>query len=151
MPKEVDDGSSKSAGKGGSIYLKYTYLYRNQFGEMLGAYTKAEDEAMNTAFGARGKRRLNRVFDVIGFIYPHYCFPARGKGQKRKCNTQMVNNKEKECISLFGLPSHHYNLGLTIIKITKYLIKYFMHHDWSFSCSASNNSSNNINKNKIMT
>jgi hypothetical protein len=36
----------------------------------LGAYTKAEDEAMNTAFGARGKRRLNRVFDVIGFGYP---------------------------------------------------------------------------------
>jgi hypothetical protein len=43
---------------------------------MLGAYRKAEDEAMNNAFGARGKRRLNRVFDVIGFIYPDYCFPA---------------------------------------------------------------------------
>jgi hypothetical protein len=34
----------------------------------LGAYSKAEDEAMTTAFGARGKRRLNRVFDVIGFF-----------------------------------------------------------------------------------
>jgi hypothetical protein len=43
--------------------------------ELLGAYTKAEDEAMNTAFSARGKRRLNIVFDVIGFIYPDYCFP----------------------------------------------------------------------------
>jgi hypothetical protein len=32
---------------------------------------------MSTAFGARGKRRLNRVFDVIGFAYPDYCFPAR--------------------------------------------------------------------------
>jgi hypothetical protein len=33
---------------------------------------KAEDEAMNTAFG------------VIGFIYPNYCFPVQRKGQKRK-------------------------------------------------------------------
>jgi hypothetical protein len=53
----------------------------------LGAYTKAEEEAMNTAFGARGKRRLNRVFDVIGFIYPNYCFPARKQGTKRKIAT----------------------------------------------------------------
>jgi hypothetical protein len=91
MPKEVDARSSQSARKGGLVYLKYTYSYRNQFGEpdddwleaieatcdeMLGAYRKAKDEAMNTTFGARGKRRLNRVFDVIGFIYPDYCFPA---------------------------------------------------------------------------
>jgi hypothetical protein len=39
---------------------------------------------MTTAFGARDKRRLNRVFDVIGFIYPEYCFPARKQGSKRK-------------------------------------------------------------------
>jgi hypothetical protein len=32
-----------------------------------------EDEAMTTAFGARGKKRLTRVFDVIGFVYPDYC------------------------------------------------------------------------------
>jgi hypothetical protein len=66
------------------VYLRCTYRYRNQFGEpddewleaieatsdeMLGAYTKAEDEAMNTAFGAWGKGRLNRVLDVIEFVY----------------------------------------------------------------------------------
>jgi hypothetical protein len=39
------------------------------------------------AFGARGKKRLNRVFDVIGFIYPDYCFPARKQGGKRKIST----------------------------------------------------------------
>jgi hypothetical protein len=39
---------------------------------------------MTVAFGARGKRRLNRVFDVIGFVYPDYCFPAQKKGGKRK-------------------------------------------------------------------
>jgi hypothetical protein len=64
------------------VHLKYSYRYRNQFGdpdddwldaieatsdELLGAYTKAKDEAMNSAFSARGKRRLNRVFDAIGF------------------------------------------------------------------------------------
>ena len=42
---------------------------------MLGAYSKAEDEAMITVFGARGKKRLNRVFDIIGFVYPDYCYP----------------------------------------------------------------------------
>jgi hypothetical protein len=48
---------------------------------------KAEDEAMTTAFGARGKRRLNIVFDVIGFFYPDYCFPARKQGLRRKMTT----------------------------------------------------------------
>ena len=69
----------------------YTFRFRNQFDEpnddwldaievtsdeILGAYSKAKDEAMTTAFGARGKKRLNRVFDVIGFVYPDYCYPT---------------------------------------------------------------------------
>jgi hypothetical protein len=95
MPKETNTSSSE----GGLVYLKYTYRYTNQFGEpddewleaieatseeLLGAYSNAEDKAMDTAFGARGKRRLNRVFDVIGFVYPSYNFPSRRKGVKRK-------------------------------------------------------------------
>jgi hypothetical protein len=95
MPKE----NAASSSEGGLVYLKYTYRYRSQFGELddewleaieatseelLGAYTKGEDEAMNTAFGAHRKRRLNRVFDVIGFVYPDYCFLARKQGTKRK-------------------------------------------------------------------
>jgi hypothetical protein len=51
---------------------------------LFGAYTKAKDEAMNTAFGARGKKTLNRVFDVIGFVYPDNCFLAQNQGTKRK-------------------------------------------------------------------
>jgi hypothetical protein len=86
MPKEIAAGS----GQGGLVYLKYTFWYRSQFDEpnddwldsieatsdeLLGAYSRIEDEATTVTFGARGKRRLNRVFDVIGFVYPDYCFP----------------------------------------------------------------------------
>jgi hypothetical protein len=95
MSKETDTSSSED----GLVYLKYTYRYRDQFcepdddwleaiqatsDELLRVYTKDEDEAMNIAFGVRGKRRLNRVFDVTGFVYPDYTFPARKRGVKRK-------------------------------------------------------------------
>jgi hypothetical protein len=108
MPKETTTISSE----GGLVYLKYTYRYRSQFGELddewleaieatseelLGDDTKAEDEAMNIAFGAHGKRRLNKVFDVIGFVHPEYCFPARKQGMKRKiaATTSSVAPKPK--------------------------------------------------------
>jgi hypothetical protein len=53
--------------------------------EILGVYSKAEDEAMTTAFSARDKKRLNRVFDVIGFVYPDYCYPTWKQGGKEIC------------------------------------------------------------------
>jgi len=40
---------------------------------------------MSAAFGGRKKKRLNRVFDAIGFVYPDYCYPVRR--QKRKNTT----------------------------------------------------------------
>jgi hypothetical protein len=61
MSKVVDASSSQSVGKGGLVYLKYTYRYRNQFkkqddewleaiestcDEMLAAFTHAEGEAL---------------------------------------------------------------------------------------------------------
>jgi hypothetical protein len=49
---------------------------------LVGSYSKAEDNALSTAFGNRKKKRLNRVFDAIGFMYPDYRYPLRG--QKRK-------------------------------------------------------------------
>ena len=88
MPKETAAGSSE----GGLVYLKYTFRYRDRFDEpnddwlkcieatsdeLLGAYSRAENDALTSAFGGRGKKRLNRVFDVIGFIYPDYCYPSR--------------------------------------------------------------------------
>jgi hypothetical protein len=95
MPKEVATGSSE----GGLVHLKYTFWYISQFDEpiddwlvvveatgdeLLGACTKAEDKAMIIAFGAQGKKRLKRVFDVIRFVYPDYCFPTRKQGGREK-------------------------------------------------------------------
>jgi hypothetical protein len=52
--------------------------------ELLGSYSKAEGNALSIAFGSRGKKRLNRVFDAIGFVYPDYRYPLRGQRKKRK-------------------------------------------------------------------
>jgi hypothetical protein len=63
--------------------------------EPLGSYSRVEDEAMTMAFGARGKKRLNRVFDVVGFIYPDYCFPARKLKGKRKTSASASSSAPK--------------------------------------------------------
>jgi hypothetical protein len=98
MPKETTTDSSD----GGLVRLKYTFRFREKFDEpnddwlkcieatsdeLLGAYSKAEDNALSAAFGGRGKKRLNKVFDAIGFIYPDYRFPLWGQGKKRKTTT----------------------------------------------------------------
>jgi hypothetical protein len=103
MQKDAAAGSSQ----GSLIYMKYTFKYRSQFDEpnddwldateatsdeLLGAYSKAEDDAMTTAFGARGKKRLNRVFDVIGFVYPDYCYPLQKQGKKRKTAASVTSS-----------------------------------------------------------
>jgi hypothetical protein len=94
MPKETTVESSE----GGLVRLKYTFRFREKFDEpnddwlkcieatsdeLLGTYSKAEDDALSAAFGGRGKKRLNMVFDAIGFVYPDYSYPLR-KGKKRK-------------------------------------------------------------------
>jgi hypothetical protein len=93
MPKETITNPSE----GGLVRLKYTFRFGDQFvepdddslkcventsDELLGAYSKSEDNALSAAFGSRKKKRLNRVFDAIGFVYPEYRYPPRG--QKRK-------------------------------------------------------------------
>jgi hypothetical protein len=95
MPKETITKSSE----GELVRLKYTFRYGDKFDEpnddwlkcievtsdeLLGSYSKAEDNALSTAFGSREKKRLNRVFDAIGFVYPDYRYPVRGQGKKRK-------------------------------------------------------------------
>jgi hypothetical protein len=95
MLKETTTDSSD----GGLVRLKYTFRFREKFDEpnddwlkciettsdeLLGTYSKAEDNALSAAFGGRGKKRLNRVFDAIGFVYPDYRYPLRGQRKKRK-------------------------------------------------------------------
>jgi hypothetical protein len=95
MPKETAAGSSQN----GLVYLKYTFRYRSQFDEpnddwldaieatsdeLLGAYSKTEDEAMTTAFGARGKKRLNRVFELSGFCTQITAIPRERRGRREK-------------------------------------------------------------------
>jgi hypothetical protein len=77
--------------------MKFTFRYEGKFvepdddwlkcieatsDELLGPYSKAEDTALSAAFGGRKNKKLNRVFDAIGFVYPDYRYPLRG--QKRK-------------------------------------------------------------------
>jgi hypothetical protein len=96
MPKEAISNPHE----GGLVRLKYTFRFGDQFiepdddwlkcveatsDELLGPYSKAEDNALSVAFGSRKKKRLNRVFDAIGFMYPDYRYPSQG--QKRKSAT----------------------------------------------------------------
>jgi hypothetical protein len=98
MPKETTADSTE----GGLVRLKYTFIFSEKFDEpnddwlkcieatsveLLGVYSKAEDNALSTAFGGRSKKRLNRVFDAIGFVYPDYRYSLQGQGKKRKAAT----------------------------------------------------------------
>jgi hypothetical protein len=95
MLKETITESSE----GEQVRLKYTFRYGDKFDEpnddwlkcievtsdeLLGSYSKVEDNALSTAFGGRGKKRINKVFDAIGFVYPDNRYPLRGQGKKRK-------------------------------------------------------------------
>jgi hypothetical protein len=96
MPKET----VTETGEGELVRLKYTFRYEGKFvepddgwlkcieatsDELVGPYSRAEDNALSAAFGNRKKKRLNRVFDAIGFMSPDYRYPSRG--QKRKIGT----------------------------------------------------------------
>jgi hypothetical protein len=47
-------------------------LIEKMCNEILGKYTKKEDQLMTDAFDTREKQRLNRVMDALGFEYPDY-------------------------------------------------------------------------------
>jgi hypothetical protein len=106
MPKETIADSSE----GGLVRLKYTFRFREKFDEpnddglkcveatsdeLLGAYSKAEDNALSAAFGRRGKKRLNIVFDAIGFVYPDYRYPLQGQEKKRKIAASVTPTEPK--------------------------------------------------------
>ena len=91
MPKETINDSSE----GDLVRLKYTFRFGDKFdepnddwlkciettsNELLGAYSKTEDNALSAAFGGRRKKRLNRVFNAIDFVYPDYRYLLWGQG-----------------------------------------------------------------------
>jgi hypothetical protein len=82
------------------VQLPYRFKFEKQFkepcqewlemietvcNEVLGNYTKKEDQLMTAAFSTRPKRRLNRVMDALNFEYPDYERLNKGaEGAKRK-------------------------------------------------------------------
>jgi hypothetical protein len=107
MPKL--EGEKK---EGELVRLPYYFKFRKYFktpcqewldtievmcNEILGNYSKKEDQLMTAAFGTRPKRRLNRVLDALGFEYPDYENLNKGVGgRKRKRITEALNEDEKE-------------------------------------------------------
>jgi hypothetical protein len=67
--------------------------------EILGNYSKKEDQLMTAAFGTRPKRRLNRVMDALNFEYPDYERLDRGaEGQKRKRVASVLNKEAAKLV-----------------------------------------------------
>jgi hypothetical protein len=98
--------------EGELIRLPYHYKFKRHFevpcqewldtievmcNEILGNYSKKEDQLMTAAFGTRPKRRLNRVMDAVGFEYPDYERLDKGaEGQKRKRVASALNKDDED-------------------------------------------------------
>jgi hypothetical protein len=95
MPKKREEGKKYEL-----VRLSYRFKFQKRFkepcnewlelieticNEILGNYTKKEDQLMTTAFGTRTKRRLNCVMEALNFEYPDYERLDEGAGWvKRK-------------------------------------------------------------------
>jgi hypothetical protein len=98
--------------KGELIRLPYHYKFKKHFkvpcqewldtievmcNEILGNYSKKEDQLMTAAFGTRPKRRLNRVMVALDFEYPNYeRLDKDAEGQKRKRVAGALNKDDEE-------------------------------------------------------
>jgi hypothetical protein len=98
--------------KGEFIRLPYHYKFKKHFkvpcqewldtievmcNEILGNYSKKEDQLMTAAFGTRPKRRLNRVMNALDFEYPDYeRLDKEAEGQKRKRVAGALNKDDEE-------------------------------------------------------
>jgi hypothetical protein len=104
MPKKKDGGKKHEL-----VRLPYHFKFEKEFkkpcqewlemietmyNEILGNYTKKEDQLMTAAFGTRPKRRLNRVMDTLNFEYPDYeWFDKGAEGLKRKRIVSILNRQ----------------------------------------------------------
>jgi hypothetical protein len=98
--------------EGELVRLPYYYKFKKYFkapcqewldtievmcNEILGNYSKKEDQLMTAAFGTRPKRRMNRVMDALNFEYPDYERLDKGaEGQKRKRIAEALNKDDEE-------------------------------------------------------
>jgi hypothetical protein len=103
-------GDAKEEGRGEKyelVRLPYRFKFQKKFkepctewlemieimcNEILGNYTKKEDQLMTAAFGSWPKRRLNRVMDALNFEYPDYERLDEGAG----------GGKRKRVVSILG-------------------------------------------------
>src|SRR6187455_2647877 len=108
--------------KGELVRLPYHYKFKKYFkvhcqecldtieimsNEILGNYSKKEDQLMTAAFGTRPKRRLNRVLDAIGFEYSDYERLDKGaEGQKRKRIASAVDEESTKVAKKEKKDSH---------------------------------------------
>jgi hypothetical protein len=111
-PTSSDWGMTKMKGtkkKYELVKLPYRFKFEKQFkqpcqewlemietmcNEILGNYTKKEDQLMTAAFGIRPKRRLNQVMDALKFEYPDYEQLSKGvEGAKRKRIISVLNRQ----------------------------------------------------------
>jgi hypothetical protein len=104
MPKETINDPSE----GDLVRLKYTFRFGDKFDEpnddwlkciettsdeLLKAYSKTEDNALFAAFSGQRKKRLNKVFDAIGFVYPDYRYSLQEQVKKRKTSASVSPDK----------------------------------------------------------
>jgi hypothetical protein len=114
--KEWDMPKLKGEKKGELVRLPYYYKFKKHFkvpcqewldtievmcNDILGNYSKKEDQLMTAAFGTRPKRRLNRVMDALNFEYPDYERLDRGaEGQKRKRVASVLNKEDAKLMKM---------------------------------------------------
>jgi hypothetical protein len=96
------------------VRLPYYYKFKKHFkvpcqewldtievmcNEILGNYSKKEDQLMTAAFGTHPKLRLNRVMDALNFEYPNYERLDKGaEGQKRKRVASVLNKEAAKLV-----------------------------------------------------
>jgi hypothetical protein len=96
------------------VRLPYRFKFEKQFkepcqewleiieamcNEILGNYTKKEDQLMIAAFSTGPKRRLNQVMDALNFEYPDYERLSKGvEGSKRKRVVSVMNRQAARMI-----------------------------------------------------
>jgi hypothetical protein len=99
------------------VRLPYYYKFKKHFkepcqewldtievmcNEILGKYSKKEDQLMTAAFDTWPKRRLNRVMDALNFEYPDYEQLDRGaEGQKRKRVASILDKEAAKLVKKY--------------------------------------------------